>query len=145
MKRRVVLWGIYALPVLLLVILLGCPPLRFEDVYGYNTVVMRNRGDRPLLALFVIKQGQPGRGMNYIEELGGLPPNENLVVPGLLNGVYNLEIEYMLTASEVYEGIPRRVVERMPGVSLYWGNTYSWYWYGPSDQILSDAMQPPAE
>lgn len=138
-------WVIYLVPAALLLTLLGCPPLRFEDVYGYNTVVLRNLGDRPVLALFIIKQGAPDRGMNYILNTEGLPAGQALTVPGLLNGVYSLEMEYLLNANEVYEGIPMRVTERISGVRLYWGSTYTWYWYGPSSDILEDAMTPPAE
>ncbi len=80
--------------------------------------------------------------MNYILNTGGLARGQHLTVPGLLNGVYDLEMEYMLDASEVYEGTPLRVMERISDVRLYWGATYTWFWYGPSSAILNDAMTP---
>lgn len=40
---------------LLVICLAGCPlPGSLEELYGYNTIVLRNEGSRPLLAFYII-------------------------------------------------------------------------------------------
>lgn len=142
MKQQRQFGFVLLVPLAFLVVLaIGCPPLRFEDVYGYNSVILRNRGDRAILALFIIAEDQPGRGPNYVQGSVGLPPRQSLTVSELRNGVYDLEIEYMLSAVEVYAGSPVRVVERLSDVSLYWGASFTWHWYGPSEEVLAEAQQ----
>lgn len=118
-------------------VLPGCPPFRFEDVYGYNTVILVNRGDRAILAFYVIGSDEPGRGWNYIEQEGGLQPGRSAIVGGLTNDVYTLEIEYLLTPEELGlndpDAQPERHVESLSDVSLFWGAIYQWPWYGPED------------
>jgi len=124
----------------------GCPPYGFEDVYGYNKVVLRNEGDRPIMALFVYLKDAPTRGRNYIELEGGLAPQRGIVTDNLDNGYYTLELEYEKTLEEMevdttdmtpeeIDAIERdRVVERLDSVELFWGETFTWYWYGPKEQ-----------
>ena len=116
----------------MVVSLLGCPfPLQIEDIYGYNTVVLRNMGDRVITGLFIDDPTVPGRGRDYIETEEGLLPGRAFIADGLLNGTYTLEVEYYLTAQET-GGAAQLVVETLPSVALYWGETFTWYWYGPA-------------
>ena len=46
--------------VLSLVGFTSCPPLRFEDVYGYNSVVLQNESDLTIVALYVYPVPESG-------------------------------------------------------------------------------------
>jgi len=122
----------------------GCVPTSFEDVYGYNRVVLHNRGDRPIESLFVIRNGEPGRGSDYIDLDGGLLPQRNTTAEGLKNGTYTLEIDYFITGEE--QGNPdlppKRVTEPLPNVQLLWGETFTWHWYGPAESLIPVPLPP---
>jgi hypothetical protein len=114
----------------------GCPyPTRYEHVYGFNEIVVSNQSDRMIEAIFIVEEGQTGRGPNLVAQAGGLPPGAEYESAPLLNGIYRVEIEYWLTAEEA-QGDPRRVVEVLNNIVLYSGETYVWYWYRPEKALL---------
>lgn len=111
----------------LLTTLTGCPPLTWEGVWGYNAVVLKNESSVPIVTLYVTPSGAPSKGVNYVDAPNDwLLPGETLVVTGLENGTYTLELEY---ADGDTDGS-----EQLSSVSLYWGETFFWYWYGPEEE-----------
>jgi hypothetical protein len=113
----------------------GCP-VTYEDIYGYNNVILRNEGDRAILGLYLLLPGDPGRGRNHIETAGGLQPGRSILVPDLENGVYTIIIEYLQNPQN-----PTSLqTEQVPGVHLQWGENYTWFWYGPPGTIPPGAL-----
>lgn len=113
--------------------LTGCPyPTQFEDIYGYNRLTIRNEGDRPIDALFVHERGSISRGANYLEDAPPLAPGESLTLTQLPNAYYVAEIEYVLTAEEAGTDEPVRASASLGDIKLFWGEDYTWHWYGPT-------------
>lgn len=141
--------GLLITPLLLMAGLAGCPPswpfpLHPEDVYGYNEFVFRNEGDRPVSALYLIRSGDPTRGKDFIAFEEGLAPNRATVVDKVRNGTYTVEVEYTLTAEEAGGAAPVVATQRVQNLRLYWGESYTWYWYGPGDDVdLGPIVDPP--
>ena len=147
-KRALRGLALFAVVTGVLTTLPGCPPSDYEDVYGYNTFVLRNEGDRPILGLFIIDKDEPGRGQDFIEDEAGLQPERAFVVDQLDDHIYDIEIEYELTLEEmgydpdeltddeIADIEPTLVVEKLDNVYLFFGETYTWYWYRPSSSVV---------
>ncbi len=132
---------------MLIVLAAGCLPTRFEDVWGYNQVELRNRGDRPIESFFVVRSDQPTRGEDYIDLDGGLLPERSVIADGLRNGTYTLEIDFFISGEE--QGNPdlppRKVTQKLPNVNLQWGETFTWHWYGPDENLIPEPLPPDEE
>ena len=63
----------------------------------------------------------------------------------LANGTYTVEIDYLLTAEESGAGAPVLATQRIQNLKLYWGESHTWYWYGPSADIDLAPVPPPVE
>ncbi len=145
--RRSAILGAF---VLVAIGLTGCPPswpfpLNAESVYGHNQLILRNEGDRAITGLFLIRSDAPDRGRNYIAIDGGLGPSRAIVVDQIRNGTYTVEIDYLLAAEESGTGAPVLATQRIQNLKLYWGESYTWYWYGPSADIDLAPITPPVE
>ena len=143
MKRfgTIVLFSVcLSVPVLLLN---GCY-LTPEGFYGFNTLILRNESDLFIESLYIVEAGAPSRGIDYLNDEGGLEAGRSFSVEQLKNGAYTLEVDYREPNADAPAGQPQYTVktDQLANVDIRWGEVFTWFWYGPAPV---ESTPPPSE
>lgn len=127
------------------ILLNGCL-LTPEGFYGFNTLILRNESELFIESLYIIEAGAPSRGINYLSDEGGLEAGRSFSVEQLRNGTYALEVDYREPNAEAPSGqLPYTVkTDQLASVDIRWGETFTWYWYGPTS-VEPIPTPPPSE